>query len=207
MDGVVGHGARAGLRGQALDGWIAGSGGVDDGEDAVAAEEAKASEWAALKPAASGPSPMEGLARSLPVAESMTEIFLPSQTGKRRWPRGIEGEAGGGIAAGGPGGGDGSGAGVDADDLALVFEVVEDVALAVGDGELGLAVERDGGDDGVGLGSMTETSWERPLKAQTVCVAGSKRMPSGPVPAGMVAVMARVERSNATTALAPPSVM
>ena len=35
--GVVGHGARTGLSGEALDGWIAGRGGVDDGEDAVAA--------------------------------------------------------------------------------------------------------------------------------------------------------------------------
>ena len=35
--GVVGHGARAGLGSEALDGGIAGSGGVDHGENAVAA--------------------------------------------------------------------------------------------------------------------------------------------------------------------------
>ena len=46
----------------------------------------KASECASLKPAASGPSPMEGLARSLPLVESMTEAFLPSQAAKRWCP-------------------------------------------------------------------------------------------------------------------------
>src|ERR1035441_8287790 len=48
--------------------------------------EAKASLAAAFHPAASGPSPMAGLARTLPVFESTTDILLPSQTGKRRAP-------------------------------------------------------------------------------------------------------------------------
>ena len=54
---------------------------------------------------------------------------------------------------------------------------------------------------------MTETSLLRPLKAQTVWVAGSKTMPSGFWPAGMVATVARVARSKTTTALPPPSEM
>ena len=41
---------------------------------------------------------------------------------------------------------------VDADDFIFVFDVVEDGALAVGDGELGLAGQRDGGDDRVRFG-------------------------------------------------------
>ena len=62
---------------------------------------------------------------------------------------GVEGKAGGGIAAGGPGAEDSFGAGVDADDFALVFEVVENCALAIGDSKLRLAGEGDGGDDSV----------------------------------------------------------
>jgi len=38
---------------------------------------------------------------------------------------------------------------VDANDFAFVFDVVEDRSLAIGDGKLGLAGKRDGGDDGV----------------------------------------------------------
>ncbi len=78
----------------------------------------------------------------------------------------IEGEAGGGIAAGGPGCGEGFGAGVEADDLALVFDVVEDRALAVDGGKLGLAGQGDGGDNiprgGVNDGDVVGAAVEGP---------------------------------------------
>jgi hypothetical protein len=60
----------------------------------------------------------------------------------------VEGQAAGAVAAGeGPLGGELVGVGVEADDLALVFNVVEDRSLAVDGGEFGLAGEGDGGDD------------------------------------------------------------
>src|ERR1017187_5601999 len=47
--------------------------------------------------------------------------------------------------------------------------------------------------------SITVASEERPLKAHTVLVTGSKRMPSGFWPVGMDAIRAHVLRSKATT--------
>ena len=129
-------------------------------------EEAKASVWAALQPAASGPSPMEGLASSLPVVESMTAIFLPSQTGKRRWPATSKARPEGESQPAGQVAVTVVGAGVEADDFALVFDVVEDRALAVGGGELGLAGQGDGGDDlargGVDDGDVVAAAVEGP---------------------------------------------
>jgi hypothetical protein len=55
--------------------------------------------------------------------------------------------------------------------------------------------------------SMTVTFLLRPLKAQTVLVDGSKTIPSGLVPAEMLATLASVWRSKTMTALAPPSEM
>jgi hypothetical protein len=88
--------------------------------------------------------------------------------------------------------------GVEANDFTLVFDVVEDDALAVDGGELGLAGEGDGGDD-FPCGSVDDGG---------ILAAGSKTMPSGfwP-PVGMVATVARVARSKTTTALPPPSEM
>ena len=89
---------------------------------------------------------MAGVASTLPVLESTTAIFLPSQTGKRRLAGDVEGQAGGRIAAGGPLGGELVGVGVEAHDFAFVFDVVEDGAVAVDGGELGLAGQGDGGE-------------------------------------------------------------
>ena len=135
--------------------------------------EAKANEWAALQPAASGPSPMEGLASSLPAAESMTDIFLPSQTGKRRWPTTSrarpEGESqpAGQVAV-----------------MALVRASMRTISLLssrLSKTEPWPSATANSGLPGSGMVAMTalevvlmtEMSWERPLNAQTVFVAGS----------------------------------
>ena len=81
------------------------------------------------------------------MAASITLILLPSQTGKRRLPAMSMARPEGDSQPAGQVCGDLVCVGVDLEYLALVFNVVVDVPLAVGDGELGLAGYGDGGDD------------------------------------------------------------
>ena len=55
--------------------------------------------------------------------------------------------------------------------------------------------------------SSTEMLLLRPLKAQTVFVFGSKAMPSGFVPAGIVVLIAKVSRSKTTIEFPAPSLI
>ena len=141
--------------------------------------------------------------------ESTTAIFLPSQTGKRRAPATSKARPlGDSQPAAATSAVSLCGAGVEADDLALVFDVVEDRSLAIDGGELRLAGQGDGGDDflrgGVDDRCVLAAAVEGPdrlggrLEDDAVGVL---------VPAGMVATVARVARSKTTTALPPPSEM
>jgi len=68
----------------------------------------------------------------------------------------VDGDAAGAVASGeGPESGDGAALDVNAGDAVLILNVDEDVAVLVGGGELGLSIERDGGDDG-GLDGIDE---------------------------------------------------
>ena len=96
----------------------------------------------ASKPAASGPSPIAGVASTLPVSASTTAIFLPSHTEKRRCAAVINRQTGGRVA-GRPFRRDLLRCSVEADNLILALDVVVDVALAVRDRELRLAGQRN----------------------------------------------------------------
>ena len=92
--GVVGHGARAGLRGQALDGGIAGSGGVDDGENSVAAgdegERVGVAEAGGVRAVADG-----GVGEELAGGGVDDGSFLAVADREEAMAGGVEGEAGG----------------------------------------------------------------------------------------------------------------
>ena len=162
----------------------------------------------ASHPAPSGPSPMVAVASVLPLMESITPIFLPSQTGKSRLPA---------TSKARPDGDSQPASGHSAVSL-LVCASRRTISLLSSMLSKTIPLPSTTANSGLpGSGmvattlreatSMTVTSLLRPLKAHTVCVAGSKMMPSGLVPAGMVATVARVARSKTTTALPPPSEM
>ena len=143
--GVVGHGAGAALGGQGLDGRVIGRRRVDHGQNAFAA----GGEGQLVRgiPARGVGAVADGRGcDDLPVLASTTAIFLPSQTGKSRWPgaskarplgesQPVTGHVAVSVLA----------SRVEPHDLALVFDVVEDRALAVDGGKLGLAGQRNGG--------------------------------------------------------------
>ena len=165
--------------------------------------------WAASHPAASGPSPIAAVGEHF-AGVGVDHGHLLAVADREEPAAGdVEGQAAGSIAAGErPLGGELVGFGVEADDLALVFDVVEDRSLAIDGGELGLAGQRNGGDNllrgGVDYGGVLAAAVEGPdglrgrLKDDGVGVL---------VPAGMVATVASVARSKTTTALPPPSEM
>jgi len=147
--GVVGHGAGAAFGVQRLDCLVGGGGGVDNGENSLAAggegEFVPGAVGGGVGPVANG-----GGGEDFAGCGVQDRHFFAAADGEEAVAIRVEGESGWRFA-GGPGSDDFVGVDVDFYDFIFVFDVVVDTSLPVGDGEFWLAGNRDGGDEFAGV--------------------------------------------------------